>query len=269
MRQFSDLISKPKDYITNPKNRLELLLVNSFVLIAYFYLFTFQDILGISVPLVSFATLIAIPSLSLVGIPLIKVIYISPDKLQRGVGKKKAIRFFQNEFPSNYLITRCQICNEDINTCHNFITKESYDHIRIWFNDIFHGAIMENYPKAVHQTYKKGYTCKLLFHLCGILLFFTVVSVCTYTFYIVTNYHDLEFAVFDYSYQIFYMLSCPSIYGYIKFTNKVNTDNPTGCWHAWREINRIHTSWMKKNDKILNNIICIANGNGKVYQKRK
>ena len=100
----------------------------------------------------------ALDLIATVIIPLIRYLIIRPDPLQRSPSKTKHIAFFQNEFPSAYILERCQRCHDNEEICENFITEESKTHIRIWMHEIFHGPIEKENPSIVNETYEKGYT---------------------------------------------------------------------------------------------------------------
>ena len=169
--------------VEDPRNRLTQLLVLSIVVTVYFYVYFYQNIFHIQVPLIGINTLIEMPIMVLVVIPLVKYLIVKPDPLQRSPSQRRPIRFFQNEFPSRYILERCQRCVEDENSCSNYIKAESYAHIRYWFNDIFHGAIEREDPKSVRDTFEKGYTCKLLYYLSWVLGIFCGLAIVTVAVY--------------------------------------------------------------------------------------
>lgn len=124
---FKELKSKA---IEEPKTRLEWLLILCALIIGYFYIYAYQNILHIEVEFISLQTLIQIPIISIIVIPLIRYLFVKPDPLQRSPSKRRANRFFQNEFPSKYILERCQRCIEDEKSRPNYIKVQSYDHIR-------------------------------------------------------------------------------------------------------------------------------------------
>lgn len=63
--------------------------------------------------------------------------------------------------------------------------------------------------------------------------------------------------------QVHFPLVCAALWVIIRTTHKANDEKPSGCWQAWREINRIHVGWLRSNESFLLNLICRANGNKK------
>ena len=198
-------------------------------------------------------------------IPLINIFIVKSDPLQRGTSQKKAISFFQNEFPSKYILERCQRCIENENSCPNYIKVETYSHNRYWFYDIFHGPIEKEDPRKVSDTYTKGYTCKLLYYLPWILRIFIVLGISTIVFHHGYLYLFGDFRVDLTSVQILFPLVCGSIIILIKILNKPDEKSPSGCWQAWREINRIHVSWLRSQESFLVNLICQSSGGTKRF----
>ncbi|MBC7364523.1 MAG: chromate resistance protein [Candidatus Aminicenantes bacterium] len=254
--------------IEEPKEKLEWLLVLSAFFIGYFYIYVYQNIIHIEVKLLDFQTLIQMPLIAVVILPLIHYLVVIPDPLQRSPSKRKSVRFFQNEFPSKYILERCVRCIEDETSCPNYIKAESYAHIRYWFYDIFHGKIETVDPRRVRDTYEKGYHCKLLYYLSWILGVFLAFAIAIIVFHYVYQYFYNEYKVDLTSLQIIFPLVCGLIIILIKALNRPDESRPSGCWHAWREINRMHISWLAANKDYLDKLICQAGGGDKKFREK-
>jgi len=255
--------------IEEPKRRLELLLVLCALIISYLYIYVYQNILHIEVQFVNLQTLISIPVMPAIVIPLIRYLVAKPDPLQRSPSKRRAIRFFQDEFPSKYILERCQRCVEDDKSCPNYIKTGSYDHIRHWFYDIFHGAIEAEDPRRVRDTFEKGYSCKLLYYLTWVLGFAFAIAVMTILYHHAWLLVREEWTVSITVFQVFFPLACALLIVLIKAMNNPNENTPSGCWHAWREINRMHVSWLRSHDDLLVNIICHKGTGTKIFKEKQ
>jgi len=260
-------IAKNKS-IEEPKKRLERLLILTAFVGGYFYIYVYQNMLHIQVKLVDFQTLIQMPIIGLVIIPLIRYFIVKPDPLQRSPSRKKPIRFFQNEFPSKYILGRCKRCVEDESSCPNYIRADSYGHVRYWFNDIFHDKIEKEDAKSVSNTFEKGYTCKLLYYSTWILGFLFILALITIVFHHVYLYFSDKFRVELTALQILFPLVGIIMIILTKTLNRSDENNPSGCWQAWREINRIHISWLQSHEDFLVNLICQAGGGTKRFRKK-
>lgn len=254
--------------IEEPKKRLETLLVLSAFVIGYFYIYIYQNMLHIEVKLIDLQTLIQMPLMALVIFPLIRYLIIKPDPLQRSPSQRKSIRFFQNEFPSKYLLERCKKCREDEHSCRNYIKPESYAHVRYWFNDIFHGEIERENPRIVENTFEKGYTCKLVCYLSWILSFFVALAIGTVVFHHVYLYIFDEFGVNVTALQILFPLVSGGIIILIKILNRADESRPSGCWQAWREVNRMNVSWLRSHEDSLVSLICHDGGETKEFTEK-
>jgi len=254
--------------VKDPRKRIEYLMIITLICIGYFYIYVYQNMIGIDVPFIGLESLIELPIIAIIVIPLVKLIIVKSDPLQRSSSKNKTIRFFQKEFPSNYIFNRCQTCIENENTCINYINPGSYAHISYWFRDLFHGKIERDDPMVIKETFEKGYTCKLVFYLSWVLLIFFILSlVTTGVHYIILYLTDnLVFALI--AWQIIFPVLCLSIWGLIKILNRPDEKNLSGCWQAWRQINGIHVSWLGSNESLLVDLICHANSGTKHYLKR-
>lgn len=254
-----------KRYLEDPRKKLDRLLVLSTLVIAYFHLYVYQNMYNLEFELIELGILIKMPVMVLVIIPLIHYVVAKPDPLQRSPSQKKAIRFFQNEFPSKYILDRCQRCIEDENSCPNYIKQGSFAHVRYWFNT-FHGPVEQEMPGTVKETYEKGYTCKLVYYLKWILTIFIGLSIGTIILYhvylLIFDEFNLQISVL----QLLFPIACAGIVILIRVLNKPDEVEPTGCWHAWRQINRIHVSWLRTNEQFLVDTICHAGGGTKMYR---
>jgi len=255
--------------IEEPKRRLEWLLILCALVIGYFYIYVYQNILHIEVEFINLQTLIQIPAISVIVIPLIRYLLVKPDPLQRSPSKRQAIRFFQNEFPSKYILERCQRCIEDEKSCPNYIKAQSYDHIRHWFYDIFRGAIETEDPRRVRDTFEKGYSCKLLYYLTWILGFALAIAMITILYHHAYLFIKEGWTVSITALQIFFPLACAGLIILIKIMNNPDESAPSGCWHAWREINRMHVSWLRSHDDLLVNLICHKGTGTKSFKERQ
>lgn len=254
--------------IEDPKKRLELLLRLSTFVIAYFYTYVYQNMLHINIGFIGLHTLIQMPIIALVVLPLIHFIIIKSDPLQRSPRQWKPIRFFQNEFPSKYILERCRRCIENENSCPNYIKKESYAHLRHWFHHIFHGPIEREDARTVKDTFEKGYTCKLLYYLSWILFVFLLLAIGTVLFHHICLYLFGELKLDLRASQILFALTCLGLIVLIKGLNKPDEKSPSGCWQAWREINRMHVSWLKSHEEFLVKLICQEAGGTKKFVEK-
>lgn len=251
--------------IRDPRKRVEQLLVLITVAIAYFYLYVYQSILHVDIRLIDLRNLIRIPMVALVIIPAIYLVFVKADPLQRSPSKRKPIRFFQNEFPSNYILLRCEKCIENENSCPNYINAESYAHRRYWFRNIFHGPIEDEDPRIVKDTFEKGYTCKLVYYLSWILIMFFALTIITILVHHIILWVTDSLILDLKALQLFFPIICISIVILLKIMHRANEYHPTGCWQAWREINRFHVSWLKSNEDLLANLICKSGGGSKQF----
>ena len=254
--------------IKEPKRRLEWLSILCAFIIGYFYIYVYQDILHIEVKLVNLETLIQMPIIFIIVLPLIRYLLVKPDPLQRSPSKRRAIRFFQNEFPSKYILERCQRCVEDDQSCPNYIKEASRAHVRYWFYDILHGVIEAKDPSRVRDTFEKGYTCKLLYSLTWILGVAFAVAIMTILYHLVWLFIKEGWTVNITSLQIIFPIVCVLVIALINIMNSSNENTPSGCWHAWREINRMHISWLRSHDDLLVDIICHEGTGTKTFKEK-
>lgn len=263
MQKIQDLALPP-----DPKARLQRLLNVSAIVIGYFYIWTFQEFLRIQVAFIDVSTLLRLPIITLVVFPLVKYAYVKQDWLQRGRPNLKSVQLFQAQFPSLYIRERCARCVETPQTCKNFIGPESRDHNSYWLDSIF-PIIKKNQNEQASRTFERGYTCKLVFGLQVILLTFIVIAIATIGWkpcldLIMRRPAPVLFA----PKHIIFILLCILVAGLLRALNSPDINSPTGCWHAWREINDAHKLWMRNNEPTLVNVVCHAGGNTKSFVPR-
>lgn len=248
-----------------PKKRIEKLLDLMTLIVAYSFLYIYQNMISVKIELMNFQALTSIAIVPVVILPSIHYLVFSADPLQRSPSSRKPIRFFQNEFPSKYLLERCQRCIENEDSCSNYMKKRSYDHVSYWFNDIFHGAIERENPKNVRDTFEKSYTCKLVYYLEWILWFFLILTTMMSLFFFLYSYTRGTSMFNLTALQILFPLTCFGTILLLRMLHKPDENAPTGCWHAWRQINGMHRSWLKHNEDYLVKLICHAGGETKKF----
>jgi len=262
---FEQLVKVKKD----PRSRMTILLDIAALASGYYFFYIYQDIFGLNIPKLNLKSLLTIPLIYILILPLIHYIIILPDPLQRSPSKNKMVRFFQNEFPSLFLLNRCARCIEDKTTCRNYISKQSNAHVKYWFYDISHGPIEEENPDIINKTFEKGYTCKLMYNTYWILFAFSLFASLTMIVSFLIKSIISKKLIFDLiPLQIISPIIGFTILILICFLNKVDSEKPSGCWHAWREINRFHIIWLRKHEGFLNSLICKANNQNKRYIKK-
>ncbi len=254
---------KNKSEIYKYKKNLERVSVIFTFVITYIFMYTYQNMLHIEITPLDLKSYLSMPIVTLVIFPIIFYLYVKNHPLEKSDSEnvknrffRRMIEFFQNEFPSKYILERCKRCKENENSCPNYIKEESQEHIKYWFYDIFHGAIEKEDPERVKRTYEKGYICKLYYIFILLLIISLTTSIIVIIFhhvYILIN-GDFRFDIS--SYQILFPLFAGGIILFLKNINYPYKDKPTGCWHAWREINRIHIFWLKDHEDFLVNLIC-------------
>lgn len=265
MESIRSKIKNPVD----PRKKLDFLLKATALFIGYLYIFVFQNTLHLTVEWISFEKLIEMSIVTIIILPLVHYIIVKPDPLQRSPSKKKAIAFFQNEFPSKFLLERCSRCIENKDSCKNYIEEKSFDHARYWFHDIFHGPIEKSNPAIINDTFKKGYTCKLIFALSKIFLISFIIGLLSLIIHHVYIFYQYEnFYIEISALQVIFLLACVSFFILIRMLHKYDSNRPSGCWHAWREINRFHLGWLRDNEDFLVDLICKKNGNDKLFIER-
>src|SRR6266849_5492528 len=218
--------------------------------------------------LLNVSALLRLPIITLVVFPLVKYAYVKQDWLQRGRPHLKSVLFFQAQFPSLYIRDRCTRCVETVQTCRNFIGRQSRDHNSYWLDHIF-PIIKKDQKEQATRTFERGYTCKLVFGLQVVLLTFLVISAATMAW---KPTLDLimrrPVSVLYAAKHIIFILLCALAGGLLRALNSPDINSPTGCWHAWREINDAHKLWMRNNEPTLVNAVCHAGGNVKNFVQR-
>jgi hypothetical protein len=253
---------------TSPKAKLQRLLNISAIVVGYFYVWTFQEFLKIHVAFIDVSSLLRLPIISLVVFPLVKYGYVKQDWLQRGRPNLRSVRFFQAQFPSLYIKARCARCVETAQTCKNFISPQSRDHNSYWLDSIF-PVIKAKQKEQASRTFERGYICKLVFGLQVVLVTFIVISLLTVASRPVLDLiRRRPVSISVTPSQLIFILLCVLVAGLLRLLNSPNLNSPTGCWHAWREINDAHKLWMRNNEPILVNAICHAGGNNKTFVER-
>jgi hypothetical protein len=148
--------------IGSDKTRLEVQLGVTAFAAAYLYMWVFEGILGLNLKFVPFDLFLKTPLISLAAFPLVFYGYVKADPLQRSHLKWRSVRFYQSEFPSLYIRERCGRCKFKT-TCRNFISPDSSDHNTYWLRDLWRPHFRTQYPDEFKNTFRRGYTCKLLF----------------------------------------------------------------------------------------------------------
>jgi hypothetical protein len=253
----------------DPRKRLERILALCGLLLGYYFAYFFQNALHFPIRLVDMDSLVKMGLVTAIIIPLIHYVFVKRDPLQRSPSKTGAIAFFQREFPSKYLLLRCEQCVEDESSCSSFLKPDEATHGRLWFREIFHGVLEKSYPGVGRETFKKGYACKLLYGLTGLFTFFGTLAALLLIGHNIWRYSFLGASTIDVSAeQVFFLSVCVVVAVYIRLAHRANIEAPSGCWHAWREINRQHISWMRDNEPILNQLVCQRSGSTKTYRPK-
>jgi hypothetical protein len=257
-----------KQYTTEPIKRLERLLICAGLFFGYSLLFVYQDKLGLGIPSLSLPELLAIPTVALLVIPLVRYCLVRADPLQRSASRSKAVRFFQGEFPSLYLLHRCQRCAEDSSSCPNYIAEPSLAHRRYWFQDVFHGPLKQEDPDNVRDTFEKGYTCKLVYGFMWILRIYAAIAVIVLIAHVVET-RLLGLGVYSLTpLQLLFPAVCLAALVLLGLMHRPDLRTPTGCWHAWREINRMHVEWMRQHEPYLVDLVCHSGRGTKTFRER-
>jgi len=248
------------------KAKLECLLGFAAVAAGYFFIWVYQTFFGLRVALVGFDSLLKIPLVALVVLPLVYQLLVHADPLQRSSLPWKSVRFFQAEFPSRYIRERCGNCVETHATCRNFIGPDSLDHVNYWLNYLWRPIVERDFPERFQDTFVRGYRCKLVLGLNLIAGFFGTLALLAVFVFAVTEWPSGLWA--KDSRYLLYPAFCFLLAGTGGMLNRPDKEKPTGCWHAWREINNLHVLWMRNNDPLLTSILCRAGANTLGFQPR-
>ncbi len=240
--------------LSSSKHRPSLITSLLVVTLLYFYLYFYQDILHIEVKFINIYTLLSMPIIYIVHL-LIHYVFLSSDPLL--TGNSKQAKFFQEELPSKYLLDRCTVCRKLNVECNKPLLPDQHTYTRIWFDKFFDGSIKKSHPDLIQKTYKKGYICRLVFYLSwifGVAFTINILTILIYNISICYIEKSIKFIISPY--QLLYLFSCLLLFLLLNLLNKVDTNNPTGCWYKWREINKRHISYLKENDQLLRKYIC-------------
>lgn len=266
---------KNKSDIYEYKKKLERVSVYLTVVITYIFMYTYQNMIHIEIRPLDFKSYLRMPIFFLVIFPTIFYLYVKNHPLEKMNSEnvkircfRRMIEFFQNEFPSKYILERCKRCKENESSCPNYIKEESQEHIKYWFHDMFHGAIEKEDPERVKRTFEKGYICKLYYIFILLLIISLIASISVIIFHHVCILIYGDFRLDISSYQILFLLFAGGIILFLMNVNYPYKDKPTGCWHAWREINKIHISWLKDHEDFLVNLICQKGGCIKRFREK-
>lgn len=230
--------------VRSDKTRLEVQLGITAFAVAYLYLWAFGSMLGLDLKLVPFDLFLKTPLISLAVFPLVFYGYVKADPLQRSHLGWQTVRFFQAQFPSLYIRDRCQKCRAQ-GTCRNFISPASGDHTTYWLRDLWRPYFRKEYPGEFENTFRRGYTCKLIFGTEVLVLVFFALGmatvICSETAQLIRA--EISHQGFHNSLQVtevVFLIGCLLVWLVLSRLNKPDATNPTGCWQAWREINRGH-----------------------------
>ena len=211
------------------------------------------------------------------------IVIDSRDILQYGRGWLREADFFQSQFPSRYLLDRCNKCKEKP-SCSNFESFISeYNYINTWF--YFFNEYVPNYVKSIVLT--TGYLCRVAFytHLFSLFFFYLGLS------YPLVAYFKgaFSYSTFIYSgilliileavffsnnigkekerwYSLFFRALSPTrllwttglILGFLKSKSPKDEKGieARGLWPRWKRYNDVQIRWMEINEPLLTEKIC-------------
>jgi len=234
------------------KRKLEGLLASEVILATYVFLLVYQKVLGISVPRLDLKVLLAVPLLPL----LVHYLIVKSDPLQKSHMRLRAVRCFQSEYPSKYLLRRCEACGKTEGDCPSYVTEKSRRHARYWLNDIFHGPIEQESPHLIEETFDKSYTCRVVCYTEWLLVSLTALGLLMIVFELskwVWIGGDQPFAA---NYEWMLPVASAGVLLLLRFLHRPDEDDPTGCWLSWREINQGHINWLRNHEPFLKELIC-------------
>lgn len=251
-----------------PRARLEWLQSVVVVMLTGLTLSVYQDVFGFRFGFKELWSTVELPVFAVVILPYITYVVVRSDPLRHLRTRFGPVKFYQEQFPSSYLVRRCESCHEEPACC-NGLRKRNGDYVNYWFDELFHGSLEQLRPVSIHDTFEIGYTCKLVFAsqcLLGVFAAFSLIIAA----YDVTNRSILagRFVLHLSSAQMAMPFMLFLFAWVIYALNKPDPANPTGCWAAWKEVNNGHRVWMRDHDDDLVRIVCHARGNGLTFRPR-
>jgi len=90
----------------------------------------------------------------------------------------------------------------------------------------------------------------------------------TVVFHHVYSYIFDEFRVDVTALQILFPLVSGGIIILIRTLNRADASRPSGCWQAWREVNRMNVSWLRSHEDFLVSLICHDGGETKEFREK-
>ena len=208
--------------------------------------------------------------ISLVVVPAITYWLVRPDPLQSGRPGRlaKKTRFFQEQFPSRWLIARCLRCQETPETCRACLTSRADDASQVWFR-IFKDDIGAALPEERERTFRRGYTCKFVWGNEWLLLAFLGLSVLVAAFQRMMEAEEWggphQWALTGK--QVLFVVGCAAVWTASNLLNRAGKQ-ATGCWKLWREVNRHHTMWMEEHPDVLKQKVCCRLGEDKSFRPK-
>lgn len=218
----------------SPKVQIKITSSILFCIMVFFLLHCFLIPLDLTkLDLNKMNTLVDSHALALI-ILLVMPILFAGDPLQfADQNKVNDARFFQEQFPSRYVMNKFSI---------NKAEAETY-----WFG-IFNKWADTDHPKhEMHKrTFEVGFTCRLIYFLKLWFLRFGVFSVIV----LLVNVY-LQRLQDYFLCQSMYIAIVWLAFVWIMTTHKPNTNNPTGVWSRWKQINDMHKVWIDNNASTL------------------
>jgi hypothetical protein len=252
----------------SPKARLEWLQAAMVVLLAGLTLYVYQDVLGLHFSLKQLGGTLQLPLFAVVILPYLTYVLVRSDPLQRNRPRGGATKFFQDQYPSKYILERCKSCREGP-SCNNRLTEDGRDHENYWLDDIFHGPLERQRPESIKRTFERSYTCKLIFASEWLLGVSAAISLVVAAFHL--GYQSVpegRFALLRHPLQIAFPVLLLIALWVIAWLNRIDDKNPTGCCAAWKQVNNGHIVWMRDHDYELARVVCHARGNQLTFKPR-
>lgn len=216
---------------------------------------------------------------------IVSIVIDSRDVLQYGRGWLKEADFFQSQFPSRYLLDRCEKCKVKT-SCPNPLSESNY--ITTWF--YFFNEHIPNYLRSIILT--TGYLCRIAFYTHLFSLFFFYIGL----LYPLTSFlkGDFSFGTFTYSgilliileavflsnsigkkgekwYSLFFRALDPTrlrittglILGFLNRRSRHAESKESeadidarGLWPRWQRYNEVQVRWMEINEPLLTEKVC-------------